>query len=282
MLDQAGIRMSNGSPIAIERISGVNDNMYQAHYHNYFEIYFLEGGQRQHRLEATQYDMTAGGLALFPPYSMHYSYAKKDVPFQRLVLYFTGSTVHSETLLAQLKAAGGFYQFSSRDQLDIHESLKLLLSEQDRHERFHEEIELHILNMLLFRILRGKKKAAVTSMSKQDPISAVISYIHHHYSEELSINKLAELIYVSPYYLCRCFKKQTRLTITQYINQSRIMNAQRKFQETNKNVSTVCTECGFSSLIHFNRVFKSITGMTPSGYRKSIHVYSTPEHTACD
>ena len=47
------------------------------------------------------------------------------------------------------------------------------------------------------------------------------------------------------------------------------MNAQRKFMETNKNITEICCESGFSNLTHFNRVFKSVTVMTPSGYKKT-------------
>ena len=55
----------------------------------------------------------------------------------------------------------------------------------------------------------------------------------------------------------------------QYVNTTRIMNAQRKFMETDKNITEICNETGFSNLTHFNRVFKAVTGMTPSGYRKT-------------
>ena len=44
MIDQAGILMAQGLGIASERIQGVNDNMSQSHYHEYYEIYYLEAG----------------------------------------------------------------------------------------------------------------------------------------------------------------------------------------------------------------------------------------------
>jgi len=51
MIDQAGILMAQGSGIACERIQGVNDNMSQSHYHEYYEIYYLEAGERFHMVE---------------------------------------------------------------------------------------------------------------------------------------------------------------------------------------------------------------------------------------
>ena len=51
MIDQAGILMAQGLGIASERIQGVNDNMSQSHYHEYYEIYYLEAGERFHMVE---------------------------------------------------------------------------------------------------------------------------------------------------------------------------------------------------------------------------------------
>ena len=55
MIDQAGILMAQGSGIACERIQGVNDNMSQSHYHEYYEIYYLEAGERFHMVEDKLY-----------------------------------------------------------------------------------------------------------------------------------------------------------------------------------------------------------------------------------
>ncbi|WP_349947097.1 AraC family transcriptional regulator [Lacrimispora sp. BS-2] len=92
-------------------------------------------------------------------------------------------------------------------------------------------------------------------------MGSVINYIHNHYAEDLKLEKLAQIFYISPYYLCREFKRQTNRTITQYINITRIMNAQRMFMETDENVTEISKATGFSNIIHFNRVFKNVTGM---------------------
>ena len=76
MIDQAGIMMAQGAAIASERIAGVNDNMTQPHYHNYYEIYYLEEGERYQRIQDELYMLKAGELMLFSPYIMHYSYGR--------------------------------------------------------------------------------------------------------------------------------------------------------------------------------------------------------------
>ena len=63
MIDQAGIMMAQGLGTASERIQGVNDNMSQSHYHEYFEIYYLEAGERFHMVEDQLYHMRVYDLS---------------------------------------------------------------------------------------------------------------------------------------------------------------------------------------------------------------------------
>lgn len=90
MIDQAGLRMDKGYQIACERIQGVNDNMAKSHYHEYFELYYLESGKRYHIADDTLYCLNSGEFILFPPYVMHHSYGDSDVSFKRLVLILPG------------------------------------------------------------------------------------------------------------------------------------------------------------------------------------------------
>ena len=48
MIDQAGLYMEQGNQIAAARVQGINDNMVKSHYHEYFELYYLESGKRFH------------------------------------------------------------------------------------------------------------------------------------------------------------------------------------------------------------------------------------------
>ena len=110
--------------------------------------------------------------------------------------------------------------------------------------------------MLLLLIAR--EESPEKAPERKSRIGEVIRYIHSHYQEEISLEMLAQMFYVSPYYLCREFKKNTKSTIIRYIN------------ETSKNITDISKETGFSNLTHLNRVFKAVTGMSPSQYRKQF------------
>lgn len=268
MIDQAGILMAQGSGIACERIQGVNDNMSQSHYHEYYEIYYLEAGERFHMVEDKLYKMEAGEFIIFPPYVMHHSYGAENMPFKRVLLYFSQEEILWPSILSELREEGGIYKVGIRERQEVHRAMELILKEQKNPGAYHEEYARGVLNMLLLLIAREERPEKAPE--RKSRIGEVIRYIHSHYQEEISLEMLAQMFYVSPYYLCREFKKNTHSTIIRYINVTRIMNAQRKFMETSKNITDISKETGFSNLTHFNRVFKSVTGMSPSQYRKQF------------
>lgn len=269
MIDQAGIMMAQGNTIACERISGVNDNMMKSHYHNYYELYYLEDGERYHMIQDDMYTMKPGELILFSPYILHRSYGDENVPFRRLILYFHRNEVESQELLEALDSGNGLYHPESRIRQALHRMLETLLCEQNDYSELKKGYRHTVLNMLLFVIVLQMHRKNPSPKRDYDRMSQVIGYIHSHYQEDISLEELARRFYISPYYLCREFKRHTNSTVIQYVNITRVMNAQRRFMETDKNITEICRETGFSNLTHFNRVFKSVTGMTPSGYRNT-------------
>ena len=280
MIDQAGIMMAQGYSIASERIAGVNDNMAKSHYHDYFELYYLEAGERYHMIQDRLYKIYPGEFLIFPPYMMHHSYGEKNVEFKRLLLYFRKEEVSSPSLLHILEEGTGVYKPDMRTTHLIHRMLEGLLSEQEKQGSLSELYSHTLLNMILLIIVRQIQTPV--KEEKKGRMGEVINYIHTHYQEDITLDSLAQRFYVSPYYLCREFKKYTNSTIIQYLNVTRIMNAQRKFMETDRNITEISKATGFSNITHFNRVFKSVTGMTPSGYRKLLSAAGSPASSDAD
>lgn len=266
MIDQAGIMIAQGKSIAGERIQGVNDNMSKSHYHDYFELYYLEEGERYHIIQDQLYCIHPGEFVIFSPYVMHHSYGRENVAFKRILVYFRREEVDSRSLLHVLERGTGVYKPSQKERQAVHRMLGDLLKEQNEPQMYSEDYIHAQLNMALLTIIRNVQTPV--KPEKRNRITDIISYIHKNYQEDISIDKLAQISYVSPYYLCREFKRFTNSTIIQYVNVTRVMNAQRMFMETDKNITEISRATGFSNITHFNRVFKSVMGMTPSNYRK--------------
>jgi len=95
-------------------------------------------------------------------------------------------------------------------------------------------------------------------------INKTISFIITHYSENISVKKLAELVHLDHVYFGHLFKQQTGKTVHQYITQIRIQNAENMLQSGSYKVYEVAEQCGFSDVIHFYKAFKTLRGFPPS------------------
>lgn len=273
MIDNASISMSHGAAIASGRAQGVNDNMDSSHYHNFFELYYLESGERYHMMKDRLYHLKAGEFIIFPPRVMHHSFGREDTPFKRILIYFNEEEILSEEL------AHFFYQHdlvfctASTDRYSIHQLISMIYQEHLDPGLCSREHIHTLLNLLLLTIRRSGRK--VTKKEHENAVTPIIQYIYDHYQEDISIEDLSRRFFLSPFHLCRKFKQSTGSTIVQYVNTTRILNAQRMMLETTKNFTEISKETGFASLTHFNRVFKSVTGMTPSENRRINHRNST-------
>ncbi len=95
-------------------------------------------------------------------------------------------------------------------------------------------------------------------------------FIEDHYSENLSLAKVAGMVNTSTFYFCKLFKKATGLTFTEYLGRSRVEKAKGLLANPTLRVSEIAFEVGFQSLSQFNRVFKEITGASPTKYRARV------------
>lgn len=101
----------------------------------------------------------------------------------------------------------------------------------------------------------------------EDAVAIVENYITLNYTKPLSLQELAELVHFSSSYLSRIFHQTKGVTIRAYINQIRLGQAVELLKNTNKPIQEIASDCGFSNVSHFNRVFKQQTGNSPLEFR---------------
>lgn len=104
---------------------------------------------------------------------------------------------------------------------------------------------------------------------KYSPIvSKTVEYIQLNLSKPLSLKQIAEKIYANPSLLSRKFKEETGVGITDFINEKRINEAKLYLQRGYGSITDIAFMVGFNDLNYFSKVFKKITGVTPSQYIK--------------
>lgn len=101
-------------------------------------------------------------------------------------------------------------------------------------------------------------------------VQACMDYIDFHYSEELSLSSLAGRFSSSESYLSSLFRKETGMTVTDYINTTRLRQALVYLNASAKTVGEIASACGFFDANYFSRLFKKYYGTSPRQYRREI------------
>ncbi|WP_067837967.1 response regulator transcription factor [Amphibacillus sediminis] len=101
-------------------------------------------------------------------------------------------------------------------------------------------------------------------------IYKVKRYIHQHYSENLTLKKIANQFYMNPVYLGQLFKKTYGVYFKDYLLQVRIEKAKQILRQTDLRIYEVAEEVGFGSSDYFVTQFEKMEGSTPSKYRQRI------------
>ncbi|HIX63507.1 MAG TPA: response regulator [Candidatus Mediterraneibacter colneyensis] len=105
----------------------------------------------------------------------------------------------------------------------------------------------------------------------REEVTTVKNYIYHHYNEkDLSAEKLAALVYLSPGYLSAIFKEQTGATLNRFIREVRMGKAKELLENTNKKIAQIAREVGFSNSSYFCRSFREFFGNSPESCRKGL------------
>lgn len=97
----------------------------------------------------------------------------------------------------------------------------------------------------------------------------VINYIAEHYEDKIYIEKLSDIIMVSPDYFTKMFKDSIGKTPVEYINGIRVNRSMRLLLGTDESVAAIADKIGFCNANYFNKIFKQYMGVSPLAYRKN-------------
>jgi AraC-like DNA-binding protein/ligand-binding sensor protein len=112
--------------------------------------------------------------------------------------------------------------------------------------------------------------AVDSSAAEPAPVVKAKQFIAQNQDSALCLATVAKAVNTSTFYFCKLFKRATGLTFTDYLSRVRIEKAKTLLGDPNRRVSETAYEVGFQSLTHFNRIFRKITGQSPTRYRETV------------
>ncbi|WP_277630898.1 helix-turn-helix domain-containing protein [Atopococcus tabaci] len=130
----------------------------------------------------------------------------------------------------------------------------------------------YLKNDVFFNLFRDYCTAVqlFSTKSYSGVMKEIVSYIIEHLTEEMTLTSVATLFGMHPVHLARKFKQETGTTFIGYVNQHRVYLAMYYFHEDMYQLSEVAYLSGFNSHSYFTKVFKKLTGVTPTEYVKQI------------
>ncbi|MCY9698113.1 helix-turn-helix domain-containing protein [Paenibacillus alginolyticus] len=111
--------------------------------------------------------------------------------------------------------------------------------------------------------MANRKKKFVTS-----PVELVVRYVEEHYAESITLNMMAEIVYLSPSYLSSLFKSKQGQSFIDFLTEKRIEKAKTMLRYSDEKIQVISDSTGFTNIRHFNRVFKALTNRTPTEFRE--------------
>ena len=255
------------------------------HWHEEFEVILVIDGRCNYKIDLEAFIIEKGDILMIGPQKLHTLNSINDI-----TLSWT-SFVFNIDMLKSLNTDGALLKYISPI-LNNNHQIPLIIKNNDtyydniltvikdiitcyKEKDIAYELELKSLLYKLFSLFY-KGNLIVTNTDKNiintkvtDKVKLVLNYIHDNYSNNISINTLANICDYSEYHFMRFFKKHIGMTCIQYINNYRLEKASLLLNSTSQPIMDISLEVGFDNLSYFNKLFKNKYNLTPKEFRSN-------------
>lgn len=105
---------------------------------------------------------------------------------------------------------------------------------------------------------------------EKDRLNKVYEYIIKNYRSKIPLEKMADMLHMTPTSFSRYFSMKNNKTYSRFITEIRVKHACELLTETDMSVAEICYDCGFNTLSNFNKQFKDIMGKKPTDYKREF------------
>ncbi|MBR2972711.1 MAG: helix-turn-helix domain-containing protein [Clostridia bacterium] len=276
-----------GENVHIQMSNEFPDYIGVVHTHKYIEVVYIISGNATHEIDGKKYSAGRGDLFIInkdTPHAFYYGEGKE--PFVAYDLMFTpeffGSSKNEYGALEDLTDSFMFYslfngQKSFVPYLSVSGSTytifgelfnKMYLEHRGRQKGYNDIIRAYLLELIItiFRMEDDAVKTVSGGYGKR-AVSFVTEYIKKNYASALSVQEIADKVYMSRDYLGRIFRAETGMTVSAMIQKVRIERVCTLLSTTERTVADIAEECGFDDMKFFYTVFKKHMCVLPGDYR---------------
>ncbi|KSU87166.1 two-component system response regulator [Priestia veravalensis] len=138
---------------------------------------------------------------------------------------------------------------------------------QDSFSSFNQIPE--VFNGLL-TALKGNQYRAIRQVDELEALKRmqeIVAYVEDYYMEDISLQKLSKMFFLTREHISRKFKKETGMTLSKYVTNLRVRQAKQWLLETAETIHSISLMLGYQDEKYFSKLFKKVVGLTPFEYR---------------
>ena len=250
-----------------------------SHYHNGCEIYFFISGDVEYFVENKKYSLKCGDIMITREDEIHSPVFNSQKDYERIFIQFDPALL-DKYKTPSFNVLDIFYKRNAGvdNKLSLNESgvkkFWELLNKLIRADSMEGGTSEMLRDAYFYEILAFLHKSFYDQEDDDihalpDKLVPVIEYIESHLDSDLSLDVLENKFYINRYYLCRIFKKNTNVSLHDFIVYKRINRAKLLLSE-GYSVTEVAQMAGFNDYSNFIRVFGKIAGISPGKYKKQF------------
>lgn len=245
---------------------------FPAHFHNYYELGYIENGERIVVCQQHRYKISKGDIVLFNPKDSHSCTELNDTELEYCCLHIPVPIL--ERLALEYLNLDELPYFSPQVIYDcpfidlLTELHSMIVQGEDGLQK--EELFYLLMESMISEYTNASGHTEIAPETKEI-INSVCKYIEMHYSQNLSLNELCRISGFSKYYFLHAFTAVTGISPYSYLETVRINHAKELLKKGN-NIVDIALQTGFSHQSHFTNFFKKFVGMTPKQYS---NIFST-------
>lgn len=250
----------------------------KVHNHDFYEVFFLIDGDISYWLEGEIYKPQKGDVIFIDPVTLHRPIIPPDTTsYERIVLWIDKSYLDSISTdkinLSECFENKSSYLLhpNSSQRAELTEKFGNLVREyySDDYGASLYADGLFLQIMIELNRMRISADKPYVSKDTSPLVLQVVEYISEHFSENLSLDGLAEKFYVSKYHLSHEFSNNVGISVYKYIMLKRLTAAKRMLME-NVSPGEAYLRCGFKDYTNFFRAFKAEYGISPRDYSSKV------------
>lgn len=258
------------------------------HYHNEMEMLLVLRGTTHCKIHNVNYALNEGDVLIVDSRDLHRIFgSSEDILMLAMHINLEFYTDLYPDINYMIFVCEDYGKNSALKYQDLQKKVSILkhhiaqtaLACMNGHE--NSTLLMEYINNLIFTLVNQfqgfliednqfKADSGDTNVIDLKRLYKIVKHIYMNYDKRISLDDLAEIVYLNPYYISHLIKNTSGLSFQNFLNYVRLEHAEKLLAENKLTLTQVSESCGFSSPSYFNKCFKIWYNMTPAEYRAQL------------